>query len=110
MRIVIRTITGVQYGDDGDYVRDENGEYGEYDVENVYDLTVFPESERIEEAARVLREAGLDGYSSTEWQPHGWYCTEPYQDFRTGKWEEKTARLEGASEEDSRRLHEIITG
>lgn len=101
-------VTG-RHGRDGDWdPASLSVEQDEANLDELYELSPNATLAEVAQAAvDVLEKLGCNHeYSSwPEWQPHGWYSAEPYQNPHTGKHEERSAHLKGFSEEESRLIH-----
>lgn len=65
----------------------------------------------VEATVAMLKLWGYTEYSSyPDWQRHGWYSPEPYIHPYSGEREERSAHLEGFTDDESRAIHAAVMG
>lgn len=113
-RIIKTTLTTGEATADGDWKPDTKSEWpDDLNVDEYYEIEPYWNAGAIADVTvEALHEMRCDAvYSSLpDWQPHGWYGSNPYTNPYSGLREERTAHLKGFTDEESRLIHSKIFG
>lgn len=86
-------------------VTPESAEYGDYDETGWEDETGVTFASTQEAAEWLFQNA--NSYSSSEFYPHSWYCSEPKMDQNTGVTTEYDYFLVDCTPEQSREVYDL---
>lgn len=106
--VEIITISDIEHTEDGDYVRDSEGDYGKV-LSTEFPIEAASAQERVAEVVDLLKREGCTEYSTSSFSLGGWYSA-AYEDPYKDTCEEKTARLKGFSYSEAYAIYKRVIG